>query len=89
MQMDLPNATLIMFGSSVISSLPAARMTHLHEDPSKRTPGWLMPRLYLRDGAIAREDGGATDPRDYPGEKYLGAFEETLRVLGEWMQENV
>jgi hypothetical protein len=39
--------------------------------------------------AFRRNRIAVPDPRDYPGEKYLGAFEETLRALGEWMQENV
>jgi hypothetical protein len=39
--------------------------------------------------AFRRNRIAVPDPQDYPGEKYLGAFEETLRALGEWMQENV
>jgi hypothetical protein len=39
--------------------------------------------------AFRRNRIAVPDPRDYPGEKYLGAFEETLHALGEWMQEYV
>lgn len=50
---------MIVFGSSAISSLGAARTAHLHKDPSERTFVWLMTRLQaLRDGALAREVGG-------------------------------
>jgi hypothetical protein len=27
-------------------------------------------------------------PEDYPGEKYLQAFEETLRRLARWLEES-
>jgi hypothetical protein len=39
--------------------------------------------------AFRRNRIAVPHPQDYPGEKYLGAFEETLRALGGWMQENV
>ena len=57
------------------------------------TPYLLSSRardLFERhQSAFRRNRIAVRDPQDYPGEKYLEAFEETLRTLGEWMQENV
>jgi hypothetical protein len=39
--------------------------------------------------AFVRNQIAVPDPRDFPGEEYLEAFEETLRSLGVWLQGNV
>lgn len=39
--------------------------------------------------AFIRNEIAVPDPRDYPGGKYLEACEETLRSLGDWLQDHV
>ena len=71
---------MIVFGSSGIPGLAAARMAHLHKGPSERTSVWLMPRLRaLQDGALAREDG-----RSESGERRIAVVElaEFARLYG-------
>lgn len=57
------------------------------------TPYLLSSRardLFERHQAAFRRNRiGIPYPEDYPGEKYLQAFEETLRALAQWMEENV
>ncbi len=59
----------------------------------KASPDLISSRardLFERhQSAFRRNRIAVPDPRDYPGEKYLGAFADTLRALGEWMQVNV
>jgi hypothetical protein len=38
--------------------------------------------------AFGRNRIAVPDPQDYPGEKYLGAFEQTLRALEQWIAKN-
>jgi hypothetical protein len=57
------------------------------------TPYLLSSRardLFERhQAALRRNRIGIPHPEDYPGEEYLQAFERTLRVLAQWMEENV
>ncbi len=38
--------------------------------------------------AFARNQIKIPHPEDYPGEKYLEAFVETLRTLARWLEES-